>query len=83
MKAKDIQCKDESRLSNVKLVLEKWSVIYDHGDEADELTSGVAAKKVEFCTTSARTTEEEEYSEAAAEDKVELTLKKNTTVGCS
>ena len=50
--------------------------MYDHGDEADGLTSGVAAKKVEFYFTSIRATEEEEYLEAAAEDKVELTLKK-------
>ena len=50
--------------------------MYDHGDEADGLTSGVAAKKVESYSTSITATEEEEYSEAAAEDKVELTLKK-------
>ena len=35
----------------------------------------MAAKKVELYSTSTRATEEEEYSEAAAEDKVELTLK--------
>ena len=65
-----------SRLSNLKLALEKWSLIYDHGDEANGLTSGVAVKKVEFCSTSPRATEEEEYLEEAAEDKVDLTLKK-------
>ena len=43
-------------------------------NNADGLTSGVAAKKVDLYSTFTRATEEEQHSEAADEDMVELSF---------